>query len=64
MQASGGINYHHVPHVALCVLYGLLRCNDGILRALFKHRQAELFAYDLQLLYGGRPVNIAGYKQR
>ena len=64
MEASGGIDYHHVPHVALCVLYGLLRCNDGILRALFKHRQVELFAHYLQLLYGGRPVNVAGYQQR
>ena len=64
MQASGGIHYHQIPHIALCVLYGLLRCNNGILRALFKHRQVELFAHYLQLLYGGGPVNVAGYQQR
>ena len=64
MEASGGIHYHQIPHVALCVLYGLLRCNNGILRALFENRQTELFAYDLQLLYGGGPVNVAGYQQR
>ena len=64
MQTAGGVQKHHVMAVLTGVEDGLLRRLHRVLRSLFKHGNAQLFAADLQLLNGGGTVNVAGRKQR
>ena len=64
MQTAGGVQKHHVMAVLTGVEDGLFRRLHRVLRSLFKHGNAQLFAADLQLLNGGGTVNVAGDQQR
>ena len=63
MKAARSIHDYKVTHVALCKLYGLLCGFDRVLGAPLEYGYVQLLANHLQLLYCGRPVNVAGYQQ-
>ena len=63
MQTAGGIQKHHVIATLTGVENGFLGSLNRILSALFKDRDAQLLAADLQLLDGGGTVDVAGHQQ-
>ncbi|MNC11862.1 hypothetical protein D3C75_595710 [compost metagenome] len=65
METSGGIDQNVIMPVFLGVgnaLFGDVHRID--VRAGSEYRHLQLFAQNLQLLDGGRPVNIRGHHQR
>ena len=64
MQTTGRIQNHDVVLVAAGVFDRFLRGDDRVLRAALKDRHANLTAHDLQLLDGGRAIDIAADEQR
>ena len=64
LQAACGIQNHNVIAVILCVGHRLLGDNLGLLGAQRKDWDTGLLTHHLQLLNGGRAVDIAGNQQR
>ena len=63
MQAARGVDNQHVAAVAARVLNGLQRRLDRVLRAVLIDRHVHLLTHHLQLLDGGRAVDVARGQQ-
>ena len=60
VQAAGGVDNQHIPLVVAGVIDSFPGGFHRILGTLFKHGHLHLLAHHLQLLDGGRTVNVTG----
>ena len=64
VQTARRVDKQHVVAMPARMFICRLRNGDRVALALLKHRNVELAADDLELVNGGRAIDVAGHQQR